>query len=239
MSTKTIAIVAAMEQEAQAICPAPKNEAGGKFPALSGKFANGASYRCIISGIGIARAAEAAALLCAENPDLILSIGVSGGLAPGIDAGSLVAATAIHSDITDLDSWHEAENDAKLRSELIPVCGKIQCGKLITAPEPVLTPQDKIFMFERTGALAVDMESIAVAQTAKQAGIPFGCIRAISDDSKRGIPEESLAGVDENGKTQLSPILKAIVKKPGLIFELIPMGRDYSKALKALGRIFK
>ncbi|WP_419778912.1 phosphorylase [Maridesulfovibrio sp.] len=239
MTTRKIAIVAAMEQEAQAICPAPKNETIGKFAALSGKLSNGAGYRCIVSGIGIARAAEAAALLCAEKPDLLLSIGVSGGLAPGIDTGCLIAATAIHSDIADFDSWHEADSDAKLRSELISACGKIQCGKLITATEPVLTPQDKLFMFERTGAMAVDMESIAVAKAAKQAGIPFSCIRAISDDAKRGIPEESLAGVDESGKTQLGPILKAIVKKPGLILELIPMGRDYSKALKALGRIFK
>ncbi|WP_415716413.1 phosphorylase [Maridesulfovibrio sp.] len=239
MSINTIAIVTAMMQEAQAICPAPKSEAIGRFSTLSGKFTKETNYRCIVSGIGIARAAEAAAMLCAEKPDLLLSIGVSGGLAPGIDAGSIIAATTIHSDIAEFNSWHETENDLKLRNELISACGKIQCGKLITAAKPVLTPQEKLFMFERTGAMAVDMESIAVAQAAKQAGIPFGCIRAISDDFKRGIPEESLAGVNENGQTQLSPILKAIIKRPGLILELIPMGRDYSKALKALGEIFK
>lgn len=237
MKLKKIAIVAAMEQEAQAICPAPKHDSRGKFQILAGLLENNNSYQCVISGIGIERATEAAELLCAEKPDLILSIGVSGGLAVGLEAGSLVAATSIHSDIAGLNSWFESDDDAQMRSELIPSCGDIQCGKLITAEEPVLTPEDKLFMHERTGALAVDMESIAVAQTAKKAGIPFGCIRAISDDSKRGIPLESLAGVDETGKTQLGPILKAIMKRPSLIFELIPMGRDYSKALKALGKV--
>ncbi|TIH16593.1 phosphorylase [Marinifilum sp. JC120] len=237
MKLKKLAIIAAMEQEAQAICPAPQHETLGKYQILSGTLKNKVSYRCIISGIGTTRAAEAAELLCAEKPDLILSIGVSGGLAAGLEAGTLVAATTIHSDIAGFDSWFEGEEDALMRSELIPSCGEIQCGKLITAGEPLLTPQDKLFTHERTGALAVDMESISVAQAAKQAGIPFGCIRAISDDSKRGIPQESLAGVDESGKTQLGPILKAIMKRPTLIFELIPMGRDYSKALKALGKI--
>ncbi|MDC7218091.1 MAG: hypothetical protein PQJ28_03605 [Spirochaetales bacterium] len=239
MKLKKIAIVAAMEQEAQAICPAPQHENLGKFPILAGTLKSTTSYRCIVSGIGIARATEAAELLCTKKPDLILSIGVSGGLAAGLEAGTLVTATSIHSDIAELDSWFESDEDAKLRSELVPSCGETQCGKLITAKEAVLTPQDKLFMHERTGALAVDMESIAVAQTAKKNGIPFGCIRAISDDSKRGIPKESLAGVNETGKTQLGPILKAIMKRPGLIFELIPMGRDYSKGLKALGKILK
>ncbi len=239
MKSIKIAIVAAMEQEAQAVCPAPQNEKTGKFQILSGTNINNVSYRCIISGIGIARAAEAARLICAERPDLILSIGVSGGLAAGLEAGTLVAATSIHSDITDIESWFENENDAKSKSMIIPACGNIQCGKLITAASPVLTPQDKLFMHERTGALAVDMESVAVAQAAREAGIPFGCIRAVSDDYKRGIPEESLGGIDESGRTQLSPILKSIIKRPGLILELIPMGLDYSKALKALGEILK
>ncbi|NDV22522.1 phosphorylase [Desulfovibrio sp. JC022] len=239
MKLKKIAIVAAMEQEAQAICPAPQHKTLGKYQLLCGTLKNNVSYRCIISGIGTARAAEAAKLLCAEKPDLILSIGVSGGLAAGLEAGTLVTATTIHSDIAEFDSWFEGNEDARQRIELIPACGEIQCGKLITAGEAVLTPQNKLFMHERTGALAVDMESIAVAQAAKKAEIPFGCIRAISDDSKRGIPQESLSGVDESGKTQLSPILKAIMKRPTLIFELIPMGRDYSKALKALGTILK
>ncbi|WP_320174822.1 phosphorylase [Maridesulfovibrio sp.] len=239
MKSKRIAIVAAMEQEAQAVCPAPQHERIGKFPLLSGTTKSKVSYHCIVSGIGITRAAEAAELLCAEKPDLILSIGVSGGLAAGLETGTLVTATSIHSDIAEFDSWFEGNGDSRLRSELIPSCREIQCGKLITAKEAVLTPQDKLFMHERTGALAVDMESIAVAQAAKNTGIPFGCIRAISDDSKRGIPQESLAGVDESGKTQLGPILKAIMKRPSLIFELIPMGRDYSKALKALEQILK
>lgn len=131
------------------------------------------------------------------------------------------------------------KKDIQLCKELIPGWAELQYGKLITARKPLLSVRSKSAMHKSSKALAVDMESIAVAHTALNAGIPFGCIRAISDDYKRSIPEESLTGVDESGKTKLGPILKAIMKRPGLIFDLIPVGRDYSKALKALGKILK
>ncbi|WP_027720197.1 phosphorylase [Maridesulfovibrio zosterae] len=237
MTIKNIAIVVAMEQEADAVCHAGKQGQLAEFKTLSGSLKNGIKYKCIISGIGTERAAKASQLMCAENPDLILSIGVSGGLAPGLQAGTIVTATTIHSDIADYAPWHENDEDAKGRSELLPTCGDIQCGRLITAEKPVLTPDDKVLMHDRTGALAVDMESIAVARTARASKIPFACIRAVSDDSTRKIPIESMSGVDETGKTSLKPILIAILKRPTLILELIPMGMDYSKALKALSNI--
>ncbi|CCO22186.1 purine or other phosphorylase family 1 [Maridesulfovibrio hydrothermalis] len=240
MTIKTIGIVAAMEQEAQAACPSGERGTLGEFESLSGTLESGIKFTCIISGIGIERAGRAAKILCAEKPDLLMSIGVSGGLAPGLSAGNLVAATTIHSDISDFKPWHENDEDALMRSEIIPLCGKdIQCGRLITTEKPVLTPQDKVLMHDRTGAIAVDMESIAVAQTAATEKIPFACVRAVSDGPEKSIPAESLAGIDKNGKTHLKPVLQAILKRPSLILELIPMGMDYSKALKGLKKILK
>ncbi|NDV25515.1 phosphorylase [Desulfovibrio sp. JC010] len=239
MTIKKIAIVAAMGQEALALCPNPKRGTSGNYPLLTGNISSTIEYSCIVSGIGIRRASEAAKLLCAEKPDLIMSIGVSGGLAADLHAGSLVAASSIGSDLTEFEAWSGKKKDVEICTELIPGWAELQSGKLITARRPLLTTRDKSAMHKSSKALAVDMESIAVAQAAKQAGIPFGCIRAISDDSKRSIPEESLIGVDESGKTKLGPILKAIAKRPGLIFELVPVGRDYSKALKSLGKVFK
>ncbi len=240
MTIHKLAIVTAMKQEAEALVPSPEKVSyNGKFTILTGKFENNIEFKCIISGLGVDRAAEAAAILCKDSPDLLLSIGVSGGIAPDLSAGTLVAATTIHSDIAEIKHWHESDNDTTARNALSLNCGQIQCGPLVTVKEAVLTPKEKQLLHDRTGALAVDMESIAVAQTAITENIPFTCIRAISDDSKRAIPIEAMKGVDENGKSQLKPILKAILKRPALIFELIPMGMDYSKALKSLGNIFK
>lgn len=238
MNIQKIAVVAAMEQEAKALFPTATKDRSGRFTALSGKLGNNINFKCLICGVGYERAGEAARLLCEEQPDLLLSIGVSGGIAPGLPAGTLVAATTIHSEIKEINSWHETERDAAARSDLFPHCGKMQCGPIVTSPEPVLTPKHKQLLHDRTGAIAVDMESIAVAQAAATGGIPFACIRAVSDDSDRTIPAEAIKGVDETGKSQLGPIMKAILKRPALILELIPMGMDYSKALKALAKTF-
>ncbi|WP_432737564.1 phosphorylase [Maridesulfovibrio sp. FT414] len=238
MISGRIAVVAAMEQEARALFPNAETGMNGRYKTLTGKLSSTFDYKCIIAGIGHERAAEAAEKLCLEKPALLMSIGVSGGLAPGLNAGSLIMASAIVSDQDEYKTWRESDFDAAARMELFPACGEIQCGKLVTAESPVLTPQDKLAMHERTGALAVDMESAAVASVAMHHQTPFACIRAISDDYSRGIPPESLGGVNEQGKTEIAPILKAICRRPSLIFQLIPMGMDYSKALKALGTIF-
>ncbi|SMF41497.1 phosphorylase [Desulfovibrio gilichinskyi] len=238
MPDKIIGIVAAMEQEAQAICPVSEKSMLGKFELLSGILPDGNKFLCIISGIGTERAKQAATLLADKKPSLILSAGVSGGLARGTAAGDLLAASTIHSELTDFEPWHESDQDEELRNKLLPAYGRIPSGPMITVSAPVLTTKDKNALHDTTGALAADMESIAVATAAATAGIPFACIRAISDGADRAIPAESLNGVTPDGKTQLMPILKAIFTHPTLIFELIPMGMDYSKALKSLGKIF-
>ncbi|WP_320170607.1 phosphorylase [Maridesulfovibrio sp.] len=238
MEVKNLVVIAAMEQEALAVFPGAQKKSFGRFDMMAGTLANGVSFRCIVSGIGIKRAAEAAAAVCAEKPDLLLSIGVSGGLVPGLCAGTTVTATSIVSDISDIPSWRENAADEAAREALLPACGEFACGPLVTVQSPVLTPDEKQTLYERTGALAADMESVVVANTAVAAGIPFACIRAISDDWSRAVPSEAMEGVDEEGRTRIRPILKALLKRPGLVFELIPMGRDYSKALKALGSIF-
>lgn len=237
MSDKTIGIVAAMEQEAKAICPISEKSMVGKFKLLSGILPDGNKFLCIISGIGTERAKQAATLLAKKTPTLILSAGVSGGLASGTAAGDLLAASAIHSELPEFKPWCRSEQDEELLKELLPACVKIPSGPLVTVSAPVLTPRNKKSLHDRTAALAADMESIAVASVAAAEGIPFACIRAVSDGADRAIPAESLNGVTAEGKTKLMPILKAIARRPTLIFELIPMGMDYSKALKNLGNI--
>ncbi|WP_291328977.1 phosphorylase [Desulfovibrio sp. UCD-KL4C] len=238
MPHKTIGIVAAMKQEAQAICPDSEKSMLDKFELLSGNLPDGNNFLCIISGIGTERAKQAATLLANKKPNLILSVGVSGGLARGTSAGDLLAASTIHSELPNFEPWHKSEQDEELRKELLTAYERIPSGPMVTVPVPVLTPKDKNLLHDKTGALAADMESIAVAKVADAKGIPFACIRAISDGADKAIPEESLSGVTAEGKTRLMPILKAIASRPTLIFELIPMGMDYSKALKSLGKIF-
>lgn len=238
MKINKIALVAAMPQEARALFPSADSDSSGVYERLSGTLADGVYFNCLISGPGTDRAGEAARILCKEGPDLLISIGVSGGLAPGLAAGTLVAGTTIMPVNKIGEIWREHEKDVAARTAVFPEFAEIQCGRLLTSPTPVLTTEDKQQLYDRTGALAVDMESWAVARSAARARIPFVCIRAISDDSERGIPVEAMAGISENGKTRTGPVVKAVLKRPGLVLQLIPLALDYNKALKSLRKIF-
>jgi adenosylhomocysteine nucleosidase len=56
-------------------------------------------------------------------------------------------------------------------------------GRLLTVDELTATPADKQQLAERHQACAVEMESAAFAVRCAAAGVPFGCVRAISDEA--------------------------------------------------------
>jgi hypothetical protein len=58
-------------------------------------------------------------------------------------------------------------------------------------------------LFDRTKALAVDMETAAVARAANQSGLPFFAFRIICDPANVSVPEALFRCVDEKGKPRL------------------------------------
>lgn len=61
------------------------------------------------------------------------------------------------------------------------------CGDLITAPRVIVSIREKRDIHQKTGALAVDMETSVAASWAAHAGIPFLTIRTISDTAGHGL----------------------------------------------------
>ena len=54
--------------------------------------------------------------------------------------------------------------------------------RLVTVREAVFKQEDRRLLQRSSLAAAVDMESHAIAEAARGLGVPFGCIRVISDD---------------------------------------------------------
>lgn len=239
MNRNMIAVIAAMEQEAKSIFPkAEKSDLDG-YPILKGNLTDGREYICIIAGVGPMNAAKGALEACKLSPEMILSIGVSGGLAPGVKAGEMIAGNKIHSGIPGIDPWTETEKDRSARERILPDSIKYSSGSLMGVAKPVMDTEEKQKLFADSGALAVDMESLAVAGIVSGHQTPFGVIRAVSDCSECSLPKVILKSLDESGNTRIAPILVAMLKKPSLLFRLIRLGKDYNKALKNLGKIFK
>jgi adenosylhomocysteine nucleosidase len=142
------------------------------------------------SGIGkVAAAIASAQIILEHHPDLIINSGVAGGLDSSLNIGDTVCAKAVcyhdvwcgepnaYGQVQGFPLFYKsAENitallDANIKKGLI-----ISGDKFITAPEELSLLKGKF-----PKALAVDMESAAIAQTAFMLNTPFISLRLISD----------------------------------------------------------
>ena len=109
--------------------------------------------------------------------------------------------------------------DPKLRP------GDIVRDRIHDATAPVASPAEKARLFRDTGAVAVDMESEAIAKVARAAKARFAAVRAIVDPAERGLPRAIRAdGVD----------WLALAARPDDWLKLIALARDWRRAKRAL-----
>lgn len=188
-----------------------------------------------LSGIGPRRAGGAAKNLLEHGATALLSWGSAGGLVPTLSSGSLVLPSLVIDTDQSLYStdptWH-----GRLLNRL-KGCVDLHQGPLAESGTVLRSSTEKRVLFERTGAMAVDMESGAMAKVAQEAHAPFMAIRAIADPFDMAIPEASLAAVDEFGRIRFLRLLKKLAEHP---FELIPMirlGWNFRTAQSTLAKV--
>lgn len=178
------------------------------------------------------RAAEVARAMVAEGAGGLMSFGVAGGLDPSLGPGLVVIADQV----VDLEGrsfpCHGPWVDALMRLD-----GAFDSGALLGSDQPILTPQHKQHLFRRSQALAVDMESHAVAEVAKETGVPFIAIRAIGDPAARAVPSSALAGLGPDGNTRALPVLFNLLRRPADVIAIWRLAGDTNRALKALREV--
>lgn len=165
--------------------------------ALAGRIGN-SQVRVVETGIGKVNAAIGATMALKDNlPDIAISSGVAGGLVPNVSPGDVVAASAV----AYHDVWCGEPNKRgqvqgmPLRFETEPwllaaasgsLKGKTgsspKIGTMASGDEFIQTPERRNAVLSIVpDAVAVDMESGALAQTCYVFGVPFLSLRVISD----------------------------------------------------------
>ncbi len=197
------------------------------------KAAGGDALTVVCSGGDAARALSAARTLIANGADSLLSFGLAGGLDPTLAPGTAVIADAV------IDpGGARLEVDADWRDALLAlfpwepplratIAGRDQAVASIAA---------KRALRAESGAVAVDMESHAVAGAAAEAGLPFAAIRAVADPADRAVPRAALAGLGPEGETRPWAVLGEIVLRPWELPALIAIAGDARRALAKLER---
>ncbi len=180
-------------------------------------------------GIGkeCARIAAEMTIRC-YRPDLVISAGFGGGLSEVVEDGDIVVGTEILDLVADLGGDVQYRSTYQLREwhELPAIDNgpfRVHHGKLITVEEMVLRAANKTRIGQVTGALAVDMETSAVAAVCAAQDTEFLAVRAISDNSHENLPDE-FNDFFVLGQLQRGRILSAIARSPRLVFDLGRLG---------------
>ena len=188
-----------------------------------------------LAGMGPDRARRAADALVAEGATALISWGCAGGLQESIPPGTLILPDKIlTSDQTILPvdiSWRERFLHP-LQKHV-----NITAGPLIENPNVLCGPPEKTALFERSGALAVDMESAAVARVAAAAQLPFLAVRAVSDSATTSIPAPFLNATDAFGRVRLLKLLIGLARRPHALPNLIRVGLSFRAAQNTLTKV--
>jgi adenosylhomocysteine nucleosidase len=188
-----------------------------------------------LSGMGAQRAERAANNLLKHGAAALLSWGTAAGLVPSVSPGSLVIPGVVISADQCVypthPTWHER---LVLR---LKDCVDLSQGALAESATVLKSSTEKRILFERTGAIAADIESCSVAEVAQEAQVPFMAIRAIADPADRAIPQSLLMAIDEGGKLSLLTLLNGLIRHPAELFDAICLGWDFRAAHITLSKV--
>jgi adenosylhomocysteine nucleosidase len=224
-----VGVVTALAAEARALGPTVKRI--GEVDCL-----RDGTLRAL-SGMGGAAAALAAGRLIEAGASALMSFGLAGGLDPRLSAGSVV----FPSEVVSRDgarfptsvSWCERLMAAVLTQR--PVTG----AKLLTSAQAIDAVADKAAAFRDTGAVAVDMESLAVAQVAAAHRLPFMAVRVIVDTAADVLPHVVVAA-SHGGQVRIWRLIGGLALAPVELAPLIRLAGRYRTArrsLTAVGRV--
>ena len=187
-----------------------------------------------LSCMGQDAARQGALALVEAGVSALVSFGVAGGLAPELRSGTLFCPSHVR-DEHGRDYLLDPAWRAALMQRLGPTTlACMEQGSLLSLPAPLLNAADKALMHDRHHALAVDMESAAIAAVASEYHLPFLVLRAVVDERDDAVPGELHGSVDAWGRPRTAQLLRALLRHPGLLAQLPVLARRMNQATRAL-----
>jgi adenosylhomocysteine nucleosidase len=193
-----------------------------------------------VSGMGMAAAAQSARALVSAGAGALVSWGMAGGLDPALVAGTVfLPSEVVAADGTALltaPHWRARLSEA-VRTQGATALPIVLQGRLLTSPKAIGSLSDKAALFQQTGAAAVDMESLAIAEIAHTHQLPFIAIRVIVDSAEDALPRAVTAAADSEGHLQVWRLMGALARAPGDLPPLMRLARRYRAANRSLAAI--
>jgi nucleoside phosphorylase len=186
--------------------------------------ANGPGAKLATQAVEVAIRAVTAAELSSSRLEAVVSTGCCGALVPDLREGQIVVGTEV------LD----AETQETFACAAVTAATDVTSGLIITQKRIANDSVEKQ-QLGTLGGIAVDMEAAAVAARAKRAGLPFSCIKVISDrlDESFSLDFNEMRTIE--GRMARGKIMVYALSHPKLIPGLVRLKRRIDDASRTLG----
>jgi adenosylhomocysteine nucleosidase len=215
--TRCTAIIAALPREVKGLVQ------GWERRELAGKIFVDTDGRSVVAcaGMGAVRARLAVEAAMAAMPvTRLISAGLAGACDPGLKVGEVVRAGVVIDAATG-----ERFGDARF-------------GRVLVSVDRIVSVEEKARLRGEYGADAVDMEAAAVGRMAREQGLEFGAIKAISDEA--GFAMEGLSRfADAEGQFREGTFALHAALRPAMWGKVIALGRNSGAAVSALTRALR
>ncbi len=205
---------------------------------VSGKIEKGSCTTIIgdivvaYSGAGPINAKKASTLLIAQGAKQLISWGCAAALSPELTPGNLVIPDKLllqdHRPLSCNREW------ITHACRLLAADIKVKVGSLVASKTIVADSRDKMSIYDNTSALALDMESYAVAEAAAEAGLPCLVLRSIADPVKMSLPKAVVHALNSAGEIELTKLFRYTLMHPQEIPDLMKLGLHFAAARKTL-----
>jgi len=183
----------------------------------------------IVSGPGQPAARRAtAALLAGHRPRCVISAGLAGGLDPKLEHGDLLLIDRVGD---GQGRWLSLQLNYEPGAD-----NPVQPGSLLTVDRVIGRAEEKLALGQKHGAAAVDMETLAVAETCQAAATPLVAVRVISDTADEDLPREVERLLRQRSTAaQAGAALGALARRPGSAADLWRLRNRAETAAAKLG----
>ena len=189
------------------------------------------------AGVGAKRAGAATeALLNGHQPRWIVAAGFAGSLSDEVRTGDLVMAT----EVAD-ESGAVLAIDMRLGSEPASAAAgegsrpaRVHTGRLLSVDRIIRAAEEKRAVGIKHAALAVDMESMAVARVCRDRQVRFLAVRVISDDLSHDLPPEVLSVLGPSRTFRAGAIVGSLLKRTGAVKDLWRLRKQAKRAAERL-----
>ncbi|HWQ70508.1 MAG TPA: hypothetical protein VN494_11280 [Patescibacteria group bacterium] len=203
------------------------------------------------TGVGPDHAETAARRLFEETPiAAALSFGIAGGLSPQVQTGDLIIADQV---ILRHGSGQVLRGENGSRLESFPCDSDLQdaamtvirrwdsrhyLGPILTV-DHILTMEEKRVLAAGSGALAVDMESAAIASAALAYSVPFLAIRGVLDPVHEDLAISFDQFLNTEGEPHLPRLMRYLLTHPLTLPHMVRLGLRTKAICARLGPLLQ